>query len=51
VNAYKAKQDALRAYHLERVTSKFKTAISPENARRLARLLSLGTDAEETRNK
>jgi hypothetical protein len=41
-------QKALRAYHLHRVTSKFKTTISPESARRLARLLALGSDKETT---
>jgi hypothetical protein len=39
VNAYKAKQDALRAYHLDRVVSKFKMVISAENAELLAGLL------------
>jgi hypothetical protein len=37
---------ALRAYHLHRVTSKFKTTISAESARRLARLLAPGNDTE-----
>jgi hypothetical protein len=47
VNAYRADdQDALRAHHLHRVTSQFKTTISAESARRLARLLAVddGTD-------
>lgn len=42
-------QDALRVYHLHRVTSKFKTTISPEGARRLARLLALDDDTADTR--
>jgi hypothetical protein len=46
VNAYsrKTEQDALRAYHLDRVTSKFKMVISAENAELLARLLAAGSD-------
>jgi len=40
VNAYRRKDlDALRAYHLERVVSKFKKVISAENAELLAELL------------
>jgi len=40
VNAYRRKdQDALPAYHLERVVSKFKMVISAENAELLAGLL------------
>jgi hypothetical protein len=40
VKAYRRKdQDALRAYHLDRVTSKFKMVISAENAELLAGLL------------
>ncbi len=40
MNAYRRKdQDALRAYHLERVASKFKMVISAENAELLAGLL------------
>lgn len=39
MDAYKAKQDALRAYHLERVVSKFKMVISADNAELLAGLL------------
>jgi hypothetical protein len=40
VNAYRRKdQDALRAYHLERVVSKFRMVISAENAELLAGLL------------
>jgi hypothetical protein len=34
-------ENALRAFHLARITSQFITTISPEGARRLARLLSL----------
>ena len=45
MNAYKAKQDALFAYHLDRVTSKFKMVISAENAELLAGLL--GSDRED----
>jgi hypothetical protein len=49
VNAHKAcGRQALRAYHLHRVTSKFKTTISPESARRLARLLALDNETEAT---
>jgi hypothetical protein len=49
VNAYKADdQDALRAYHLHRVTSQFTTTISAESARRLARLLALDDDTDGT---
>jgi hypothetical protein len=48
VSAYKATdQDALRAYHLHRVTSQFTTTISPESARRLARLLALDDDGTD----
>jgi hypothetical protein len=39
-----AGQDALRAYHLDRVVSKFKTVISAENAELLAALLGSGED-------
>jgi hypothetical protein len=40
VRAYKGTdQDALRAYHLDRVVSKFKAVISAENAELLAELL------------
>jgi hypothetical protein len=47
VNARKpCDQEALRAFHLHRVTSKFKTTISPESARRLARLLALDNDTD-----
>ncbi|MBV9853122.1 MAG: hypothetical protein JOY82_01170 [Streptosporangiaceae bacterium] len=42
-------QDALRAYHLRRVTSQFKTTISAENALRLARLLALDDGTADTR--
>ncbi len=35
----KADQDALRAYHLDRVTRKFKMVISADNAELLAGLL------------
>jgi hypothetical protein len=46
VNAYKGTdQDALRAYHLDRVVSKFKAVISAENAELLAALL--GSDEDE----
>jgi hypothetical protein len=49
VNAYrqKAKQDALRAYHLDRVTAKFTMVISAENAEILAGLLGSGGDGGE----
>ena len=42
MNAYRriTDQDALRAYHLDRVTSKFKMVISAENAELLAGLLA-----------
>lgn len=41
MTAYKRERnDALRAYHLHRVTSQFTTTISMEGARRLARLLA-----------
>lgn len=41
MSAYRSKadQDALRAYHLDRVVSKFKMVISAENAELLAGLL------------
>jgi hypothetical protein len=46
VNAYRRKdQDALRAYHLDRVTSKFKMVISAEKAELLAGLL--GSDCDD----
>lgn len=49
MNAYTADHhDALRAYHLHRVTSQFKTTISAESARRLARLLALDDDTDGT---
>jgi hypothetical protein len=38
----KTDQDALRAYHLDRVFSKFKLVISAENAEMLAALLGNG---------
>ena len=38
-------QDALRAYHLNRVTSKFKLVISAEKAELLAGLL--GSDCDD----
>jgi hypothetical protein len=47
VTAYRRhgnKDEALRARHLNRITSKFKTTISPEGARRLVRLLALDDD-------
>jgi hypothetical protein len=47
VNAYKATDhDALRAYHLDRVVSKFKMVISAENAELLAGLLGSETGQE-----
>jgi hypothetical protein len=43
VIAYKeTDRDALFASHLDRVVSKFKTQISPENAEMLAALLGIG---------
>jgi hypothetical protein len=39
--------EALRAHHLNRITSRFKTTISPEGSRRLARLLALDDDATQ----
>jgi hypothetical protein len=43
VRAYKGTdQDALRAYHLDRVFSTFKLVISAENAELLAALLGNG---------
>jgi hypothetical protein len=49
MRAYKASDpDALRAYHLDRVFSKFNTVISAENAEILAGLL--GIDEEATGN-
>lgn len=49
VNGYQADdQRALRAYHLRRVTSKFSTTISPENAQRLARLLAPDSNVNRT---
>jgi hypothetical protein len=47
VNAYRRHtgHDALRAYHLDRVTSRFKARISAENAEMLAGLLD--SDREE----
>jgi hypothetical protein len=48
VNALRrSRNDALRAYHLKRVTSKFPKTISPEGARRLVRLLTLDDDATQ----
>lgn len=41
-------QDALRAYHLDRVVSKFKMTISAENAELLAALL--GSDEDDYGN-
>jgi hypothetical protein len=38
----KTDQDTLRAYHLDRVVSKFKMIISAENAELLAALLGNG---------
>lgn len=40
-------QDALRAYHLDRVVGKFKMVISAENADLLAALLGIGEDDQE----
>jgi hypothetical protein len=37
-------REALRAYHLDRVFSKFKLVISAENAELLAALLGMGED-------
>jgi hypothetical protein len=49
VIAYKGTdQDALRAYHLDRIFSKFKLVISAENAELLAALL--GSDEEDQGN-
>jgi hypothetical protein len=48
VNAYKANgQGALRAYHLDRVVSKFKMVISADNAELLAGLLADDSDSEQ----
>lgn len=44
----KTDQDALRAYHLDRVVSKFKMMISAENAELLAALL--GSDENDQGN-
>jgi hypothetical protein len=45
VRAYKeTDRDTLRAYHLDRVVSKFKMTISAENAELLAALLGNGED-------
>jgi hypothetical protein len=48
VNAYRRITDhgALRAWHLDRVTSKFKMVISAENAELLAGLLGSGSGDE-----
>lgn len=48
VNAYTSNmdRDALYAYHLHRVVSKFKTVISAENAELLGRLIG-GDDGGE----
>ena len=43
-------QEALRAFHLHRVTRKFSTTISLESAQRLARLLTLDDDTDGTRD-
>jgi hypothetical protein len=40
-DAYRRQESAHRAYHLNRITSQFRTTISQEGARRLARLLSI----------
>jgi len=49
VSAYKeTDRDALRAYHLDRVVSKFKMVISAENAELLAALL--GSDEGDQGN-
>jgi len=49
VSAYRriTDQDALRAYHLDRVTSKFKMVISAEKAELLAGLLADDSDEQE----
>jgi len=49
VNAYRrhTEQDALRAYHLDRVTSKFTMRISAENAELLAGLLGSDSGDEQ----
>jgi hypothetical protein len=48
VKAYRANdQDALYAYHLDRVTSKFKMVISAENAELLAGFLGSETGQEQ----
>ena len=47
MNAYKAEQDALRAYHLERVTRRFKMVISADNAEILAKLIADDNDGEK----
>ena len=49
MSAYKeTDRDALRAYHLDRVVSKFKMVISAENAELLAALL--GSDESDQGN-
>jgi hypothetical protein len=40
-------QEALRAFHLDRVFSRFKLVISAENAELLAALLGNGEDDQE----
>ena len=42
-----AAREALRAFHLDRVFSKFKLVISAENAELLAALLGNGEDDQE----
>jgi hypothetical protein len=49
VNAYRRTDpDALRAYHLDRVVSKFKAVISAENAALLAALLGSGEEENDS---
>jgi hypothetical protein len=49
VNAYRSKadQDALRAYHLNRVMSKFTMVISTEKAELLTGLLGSDSDDQQ----
>ena len=48
MSAYRRKgQEALYAYHLDRVTSKFRMVISAENAELLAGLLASDDDDEQ----
>lgn len=43
---YRQRENAHRAFHLHRITSKFTTTISAEGVRRLARLLAADENAE-----